>query len=55
MALVPGGGWQAAVAGDPTSTRCAHSFVLSVWDRVINGWGYIHHGSAHRSITIMLP
>ncbi len=52
---VPAGGWASFVPGDPTSKRCAHSFVLNVWDRVINGWGYIHHSSAHRSITIMLP
>lgn len=55
VANVPGGGWASFVPGDPTSKRCAHSFVLNVWDRVINGWGYIHHTSAHRSITIMLP
>jgi hypothetical protein len=47
--------WQAAVPGDPTSSKCAHTFVLNVWDRVINGYGYIHHASAHKSITIMLP
>lgn len=47
--------WQATVPGDPTSRRCAHTFVLNVWDRVINGFGYIHHASAHKSITIMLP
>lgn len=51
---VPAAPWHAAVAGDTTSTRCAHTFVLDVWDRVINGYGYIHHGSAHKSITIML-
>lgn len=47
--------WQATVPGDPTSSRCAHTFVLEVWDRVINGYGYIHRSSAHKSITIMLP
>jgi hypothetical protein len=52
---VPPASWQATVAGDPTSRRCAHTFVLDVWDRVINGYGYIHHASAHKSITIMLP
>jgi hypothetical protein len=46
--------WQATVPGDPTSSRCAHTFVLNVWDRVINGYGYIHHASAHKSITIMI-
>ena len=55
VANVPAGGWASFVPGDPTSKRCAHSFVLTVWDRVINGWGYIHQRSAHRSITIMLP
>lgn len=49
---VPASKWSSAVAGDPTSTRCAHTFVLEVWDRVINGYGYIHYGSAHKSITI---
>lgn len=49
---VPAAAWHSAVAGDPTSTRCAHTFVLDVWDRVINGYGYIHQGSAHKSITI---
>ncbi|MGA2610680.1 MAG: hypothetical protein ABSH01_24810 [Terriglobia bacterium] len=34
--------WNAKVAGDPTSIHCAHSFILDAWDRVINGWGYIH-------------
>ena len=34
--------WNASVSGDPTSTHCAHSFFLYAWDRVINGWGYIH-------------
>lgn len=51
---VPATKWKSAVVGDPTSTHCAHTFVLEVWDRVINGYGYIHYGSAHKSITIML-
>lgn len=55
VANVPAGGWASFVPGDPTSKRCAHTFVLTVWDRVINGWGYIHQSSAHRSMTIMLP
>ena len=55
VASVPAGGWASSVPGDPTSKRCAHTFVLNVWDRVINGWGYIHQAGAHRSITIMLP
>lgn len=54
--LVPSSGpWSAAVAGDPTSTRCAHTFYLTVWDRVINGYQHIHRSTYHRSITIMLP
>jgi hypothetical protein len=47
--------WNATVAGDATSTHCAHSFFLYAWDRVINGWGYIHGPAAYqKSITIML-
>lgn len=46
--------WHAAVAGDPTSTRCAHTFYLEVWDRTIDGWNYIHANSYHKSITILL-
>jgi len=46
--------WNAAVAGDSTSTHCAHSFFLNVWDRVINGWGYIHGvASYQKSITLL--
>lgn len=47
--------WHATVAGDPTSRRCAHTFYLDVWDRVINGYGYIHYSRYTKSITIMLP
>ncbi|MBV8857643.1 MAG: hypothetical protein JOZ96_06125 [Acidobacteria bacterium] len=46
--------WHAAVAGHPTSTHCAHTFFLSVWDRVINGYGYPHNRNYHKSITIWL-
>jgi hypothetical protein len=47
--------WNATVAGDPTSTHCAHTFFLYAWDRVINGWGYIHGPASYsKSITIML-
>lgn len=47
--------WNATVSGDPTSTHCAHSFVLDAWDRVINGWGYIHGVVSYQKyITIML-
>jgi hypothetical protein len=46
--------WNATVAGDPTSTHCAHSFFLNAWDRVINGWGYIHGVSSYqKSITLL--
>ncbi len=47
--------WHATVAGDTTSTQCAHTFYLGVWDRVINGWNYIHYAQYHKSITLMLP
>jgi hypothetical protein len=47
--------WDATQPGDPTSTHCAHTFILNAWDRVINGWGYIHgNASYHKSITLML-
>jgi hypothetical protein len=46
--------WDASVAGDPTSIHCAHTLWLSAWDRVINGWGYIHGAATyHKSITLM--
>jgi hypothetical protein len=35
--------------------RCAHTFWLDVYDRVINGWVFIHGTSYHQSITINLP
>jgi len=57
-AIVPPPGptpWNATVAGDPTSTHCAHSFYLAVYDRVINGWGYVHGPATYsKYITIML-
>lgn len=47
--------WNSTVAGDSTSTHCAHSFFLYAWDRVINGWGYVHGAAGYQqSITIML-
>jgi hypothetical protein len=52
--LVPAGGWPCSVAGDPTSRNCAHTFWLDVYDRVINGWTFLHGSSYHQSITIML-
>jgi len=46
--------WNATVSGDPTSIHCAHSFFLDAWDRVINGWGYIHGvASYQKSITLL--
>jgi hypothetical protein len=56
---VPVAHWHATVpsdvaAGDLSSRRCAHTFYLAVWDRVINGWGYIHSASYHKSITLLL-
>lgn len=53
--MVPAGSWAATVPGDPTSSRCAHTFMLHVWARTINGYSYIHYNGAHKSITIMLP
>ena len=47
--------WHATVRRDRTSRRCAHTFYLTVWDRVINGYNYIHRSHYHKSITIMLP
>jgi hypothetical protein len=55
--VVPAAAWHATVAGpppDPTSTHCAHTFYLGVWDRVINGYGYLHYQTYHKSITIWL-
>jgi len=47
--------WNSTVSGDPTSTHCAHSFFVNAWDRVINGWGYVHGvASYQKSITILL-
>jgi len=58
--IVPSPAWNCAVLGpvpprDPTSWHCAHTFYLAVWDRVINGWGFLHYADYHKSITIMLP
>jgi hypothetical protein len=51
---VPASHWHAMVPGDETSKKCAHTFYLGVWDRVINGWGYLHYASYHKSITILI-
>jgi hypothetical protein len=46
--------WNATVSGDPTSIHCAHTFFVNAWDRVINGWGYVHGvASYQRSITLL--
>jgi hypothetical protein len=46
--------WDANVPTDPTSKHCAHSFWLNAWDRVINGWGYIHGVAGYqKSVTLM--
>lgn len=52
---VPTPAWKATVTGDSTSKHCAHTFYLDVWDRVINGYGYLHYQSYHKSITIDVP
>ncbi len=46
--------WQAAVAGDTSSTHCAHTFVLSAWDRITDGMQWLHYGEYHQSVTILL-
>ena len=46
--------WHASVQGDNSSKQCAHTFYLGVWDRVINGWGYIHYRDYHKSVTILV-
>jgi hypothetical protein len=45
--------WNATVSGDPTSTHCAHSFILDAWDRVINGWGYIHGVASYQKFITL--
>jgi hypothetical protein len=51
---VPSPAWHAKDPTDSTSVRCAHTFYLGVWDRVINGYSYIHYQTYHKSITIWL-
>lgn len=56
----PASAWDATVYLDPaktqkepTSIHCAHSFFLRAWDRVINGWGYIHGTATYqKSVTL---
>ncbi|HWZ45617.1 MAG TPA: hypothetical protein VNW97_19235 [Candidatus Saccharimonadales bacterium] len=48
------GHWHAFSPTDPSSANCAHTFVLTVWDRVINGWGSAHSPAEYtKSITIL--
>ena len=48
--------WDASASSDPYySTHCAHTFRLGVWDRVINGWYYLHYSEYDKSITIWVP
>jgi hypothetical protein len=51
--VVPAVPWHAQQPNDASSTDCAHTFTLGVWDRVIDGWNYIHYSSYHKSITII--
>lgn len=46
--------WVAAVPGDPTSTRCAHTFRLVAWNRTIDGWSRLYREAYHTSITLMM-
>ncbi|MGH9281004.1 MAG: YncE family protein [Acidimicrobiales bacterium] len=46
--------WTATVRDDPSSRRCAHTFSLQVWDRVIDGWRYLHQSGVTKSVTLLL-
>jgi hypothetical protein len=48
----PAPAWSAVVAGDPSSHACGHTFILSAWDRVINGYSHIHYDDSHQTIDI---
>jgi hypothetical protein len=52
---IPAQPWDASVPNDGTSTHCAHTFRLAVWDRVIDGWNYLHYNEYNKSITIDVP
>jgi hypothetical protein len=54
VTVPPASHWNAD-KGTFASTHCAHLFYLDVWDRVINGWSFIHQSGYHKSITIMKP
>lgn len=51
---VPATPWLAWQEGDETSIKCAHTFVLDVSDRAIDGWRYIHSATYSKSITLLL-
>jgi len=52
-ALIPSNApyWNASQNNDYYSTHCAHSFILNVWDRAINGFSYIHSATFTESLT----
>ncbi len=50
---VPAGGWDCAVPDDPSSTNCAHTFILGGWDRTIDGFSHLHYAQSTQSITIL--
>ena len=52
---VPAAPWDCNVPGDFTSRHCAHTFHLSAWSRVIDGWNTLHHATYNKSVTLMLP
>ena len=53
--LAPATGvWHAAYVNDPSSKQCAHTFILEVWDRTINGYSYIHSAWYSKSLTLLL-
>ncbi|WP_420129100.1 hypothetical protein [Longimicrobium sp.] len=54
-AVVPSPVWEATVAGDDSSRRCAHTFRLAASSRVIDGWNALHHPVVYKSITLLLP
>jgi hypothetical protein len=51
----PAPAWEATVAGDDTSRRCAHTFRLAASSRVIDGWNTLHHRVVYKAITLLLP
>jgi hypothetical protein len=44
-----------AAPGWAAMQKCAHTFYLGIWDRVIDGYDHLHYNHYHKSITIMLP